>query len=268
MISIGEFARLGQVSVRMLRHYDRIALLPPADIDPHSGYRQYAAEQLARLNRIVALKDLGFTLEQVGSIVDGGVDPEELRGMLRLRHAELESEESLARDRLSGVEHRLRLIEKEQTMSDTEYVVKSLPAVRLAAKQATVESQPDIAEFVGPAFAELATAVSRAGGSLQVAMAQYAMSENEIEVTAGFGCTGSVPGARTVDLPPVDTAVCAVHLGSMDGIGAAWQQLSRWASDQGWSPSGPCRENYVKADPAYDQSEWVTELQQPVTRAP
>jgi len=265
VISIGDFARLGQVSVRMLRHYDRIGLLTPADIDPHSGYRWYAAEQLARLNRIVTLKDLGFTLEQVGSALTSGIDPEELRGMLRLRQAELEGEEALARDRLSTVEHRLRLIDKEQSMSDTEYVVKSLPARRLAAKSTSVDAQPDIAAFVGTSFGELAGRVMSAGGSLDEAVAEYDMSDDGIGVTVGYGVSSPVAGTETVDLAAVDRAVCAVHLGSMDGIGAAWQELARWVEGQGWSMAGPGRENYLVASPDIDHSEWVTELQQPVT---
>ena len=70
MFTIGDFARHGQVSVRMLRHYDTTGLLRPARVDPASGYRFYEAAQLARLNRIVALKDLGFTLEQVAAMLD------------------------------------------------------------------------------------------------------------------------------------------------------------------------------------------------------
>ena len=54
MFSIGEFARLGGVSVRTLRHYDEIGLLPPATVDPDTGYRGYSARQLAQLNRILA----------------------------------------------------------------------------------------------------------------------------------------------------------------------------------------------------------------------
>jgi DNA-binding transcriptional MerR regulator len=65
MFSIGDFAGLGRVSVRMLRHYDAIGLLPPAHVDPHSGYRFYTANQLRLLNRIITLKDLGFSLQQV-----------------------------------------------------------------------------------------------------------------------------------------------------------------------------------------------------------
>jgi DNA-binding transcriptional MerR regulator len=87
MLSIGDFARYGRVSVRMLRHYDTLGLLLPARVDPASGYRFYTAAQLARLNRIVALKDLGFTLDQVRAMLDEQVSAEQLRGMLRLRRA-------------------------------------------------------------------------------------------------------------------------------------------------------------------------------------
>ena len=91
MFSIGEFAGLGRVSVRMLRHYDAIGLLRPAHVDPHSGYRFYTAAQLRLLNRVTALKDLGFSLQQVQTLIDEKVGTAELRGMLRLRRAELAS---------------------------------------------------------------------------------------------------------------------------------------------------------------------------------
>ena len=92
MFTIGDFARHGRVSVRMLRHYDATGLLRPARVDPASGYRFYAASQLARLNRIVALKDLGFTLEQVRTMLDEQVSAGQLRVMLRLRQAELQAQ--------------------------------------------------------------------------------------------------------------------------------------------------------------------------------
>lgn len=63
MISIGDFARLGRVSVRMLRHYDEIGLLRPARVDQSIEYRYDRAVQLSQLNRIIGLKDLGFFLQ-------------------------------------------------------------------------------------------------------------------------------------------------------------------------------------------------------------
>src|ERR1700684_3369715 len=89
MLNIGEFARLGQVSPRMLRHYDQLGLLKPERVDPETGYRSYGVQQLVRLHRLVALRDLGFTLEQIGDLLDGEPPLEPLRGMLRLRRAQL-----------------------------------------------------------------------------------------------------------------------------------------------------------------------------------
>ena len=68
MFRIGDFSRIARVSARLLRFYDEIGLLAPAHADPHSGYRFYTVDQLARLNRITVLKDLGFSLEQIGEL--------------------------------------------------------------------------------------------------------------------------------------------------------------------------------------------------------
>jgi len=100
---ISDFARLGQVSVRMLRHYDALGLLVPDHVEPASGYRSYSPEQLHLLNRLVALKDLGFTLDQVRSLLADPVVADELRGMLRLRRAELEEEARAVGTRLAAI---------------------------------------------------------------------------------------------------------------------------------------------------------------------
>ena len=86
-MNIGEFARLGGVSTRRLRHYEAIGLLEPADVDPSTGRRSYDVAQLTVLNRLLALKGLGFSLEEVGVLLGEGVDTAQLQGMLRLRQA-------------------------------------------------------------------------------------------------------------------------------------------------------------------------------------
>ena len=68
-LRIGEFSALGRVSVRMLRHYEKLGLLEPSQTDAWTGYRSYTLEQLPRLNRIVTLKELGFSLQEVGAIL-------------------------------------------------------------------------------------------------------------------------------------------------------------------------------------------------------
>ena len=69
MLKIGDFSHLSHVSVRMLRHYDELGLLKPVQVDRFTGYRYYSIEQLPRLNRILALKDLGFSLDQITQLL-------------------------------------------------------------------------------------------------------------------------------------------------------------------------------------------------------
>ncbi|MEW2070275.1 MerR family transcriptional regulator [Streptomyces sp. NPDC007346] len=134
MFTIGDFARYGRVSPRMLRHYDAIGLLRPDRTDPATGYRYYGAAQLARLNRIIALKDLGFTLQQVRAVLDEQVGPQELRGMLRLRRAELMEAAAAATARLAQVEARLRSTVSAPVgpVGDTGVNVVELPAFEAA----------------------------------------------------------------------------------------------------------------------------------------
>jgi DNA-binding transcriptional MerR regulator len=87
MIRIGDFSRLSRVSVKTLRFYDEKGLLRPIQVDWFTGYRHYEYHQLPRLYRILALKDLGFSLEEIGELLRDDVTTGHLRGMLKLRQA-------------------------------------------------------------------------------------------------------------------------------------------------------------------------------------
>jgi phosphoribosylaminoimidazole-succinocarboxamide synthase len=120
MLKIGDFARLCQLPVGTLRYYDDLDLLRPAHVDALTGYRYYSVEQLPRLNRLLALKDLGFSLEQIARVLNDGVTPEQLRGMLMLARAEAEHRLGAEQDRLHRIEARLREIEQEGHMPVSE----------------------------------------------------------------------------------------------------------------------------------------------------
>ncbi|MDH6575524.1 MerR family transcriptional regulator [Kitasatospora sp. MAP5-34] len=272
MFTIGDFAKHGRVSVRMLRHYDAIGLLRPARVDPVSGYRCYEAAQLARLNRVIALKDLGFTLQQVQSILDEKVGAEELRGMLRLRRAELEAVVAETATRLTRVEARLRTIESEGLMPSDDVVVKSIPAVRVAELTGTAAGfEPEhIGPVVGPLFGELCRRVAEAGLTpAGASIAYYTAAEDGGEAVTVHA---AVPVAATpqdghdfaiVDLPAIENAATIVHRGSMDAVLTTAQTLARWIDATGHRSTGYARELYLEV--AGDPDTWVTELQEPIT---
>ncbi|HEX2620420.1 MAG TPA: F0F1 ATP synthase subunit beta, partial [Phototrophicaceae bacterium] len=115
MFRIGLFARLCQISVSALRYYDEIDLLKPGYIDQFTGYRYYTAEQVPRLNRIVALKDLGFALDDIRQMVagDSELPTPQLRQMLLQRQSDLVVQIEAAERQLHQVHIRLKQINLE-----------------------------------------------------------------------------------------------------------------------------------------------------------
>jgi DNA-binding transcriptional MerR regulator len=109
---IGEFSRISRVSVKTLRYYDEIGLLTPVRVDRFTGYRYYSADQLPRLNRTLALKDLGLSLEQIAALLDDDLPPAEIRGMLRLKRVEIQQHLEEEQARLARIEARLEQIEQ------------------------------------------------------------------------------------------------------------------------------------------------------------
>ncbi len=271
MFSIGEFARHGRVSVRMLRHYDAIGLLRPATVDPASGYRFYQAAQLADLNRLVALKDLGFSLGQVQAILAEQVSVAELRGMLRLRQAEISAQIEAETARLARVEARLLTIEDEARAPVDGIVVKRLAPVRvgeLAGPAASFEPEA-ITPVIQPLYGSLWPLLAAAG----VCAAGPALAYYE-DAPAGDGAVivhAAVPvvaepggdhGFSLVDLPGVDHAAVIIHHGSMNDVLSTGQALARWIDASGYRAAGYVRE--VTLEWSEDPDQWVTELQQPI----
>jgi DNA-binding transcriptional MerR regulator len=253
----------------MLRHYDAIGLLRPAHVDQVTGYRSYDAGQLSRLNRIVALKGLGFTLEQVRYILDE-VSVEELRGMLRLRQAELQSQIASDTARLAQVEARLRIIEREGTMPPDEVQIKRIPGLRVAELTGTAASfEPEsIAPVIGPLYDELRERLERAG--LTPAGPDIAYYEDSpdgdgvlihatIPVNVG---AGEDHDFSIVDLPEIERAATILHRGAMDNVMTTLQTLARWIDANGYRSVGYNRELYIEIPQSREA--WVTELQEPI----
>lgn len=129
MLKIGEFSKLSQVTVKTLHHYDEINLLEPVKIDPSTNYRYYSVDQLPRVHRIMALKELGLSLEQIGLMLNTDISVEQIRGMLRLKHAESQQRVREEQERLRRIEFRLQMINIEGQMPALDVVIKEVSAI-------------------------------------------------------------------------------------------------------------------------------------------
>ena len=144
LLSIGDFSQLGQVTVRTLRLYDELGLLKPTRVDDDTGYRYYAADQLSRLNRIVVLKGMGFSLEQITHLLEDDLPVDQLRGMFLMKQAEIEQEMQENKMRLKQLAARLRQIEQEGQLPDHEVMLKSIEPQMIASARQIVPTRGDM----------------------------------------------------------------------------------------------------------------------------
>lgn len=126
MLKIGEFAQLSQVTIKTLHHYSDIGLFEPAHVDPRTNYRYYTIEQLPRIHRIMALKEAGLSLDQIGLLVHEDLSTEEFRGMLKLKQKEIESQLELSQRTLSLIDYRLRMLDAEENFPELDVLLKEL----------------------------------------------------------------------------------------------------------------------------------------------
>jgi DNA-binding transcriptional MerR regulator/effector-binding domain-containing protein len=275
MFSIGEFARLGGVSIRTLRHYDEIGLLRPVTVDPDTGYRGYSAAQLGQINRIMALKELGLSLTQVRLMLDG-VTLGELRGMLLLRRAQLEHELDQHKNQLLGIEARLRSIAREDGMPADDIVAKTIPAtgVVVIAGRAPGFGAANIVPVVNQLVAQfdqlgIHDRVKEAGPRII-----FYEREHGEDVTVLLALPVTEPPAELPApahyrvLPEIEAAV-AVRSGPAAGIfPMVYHDLVRWIEERGYRPvAGPGREVWVHdKDDITDPGPQVFEIQLPFAR--
>lgn len=277
MYSIGDLAQLCGTTTRTLRHYHDLGLLVPTVVDPTTGYRSYDESQFADLLQILALKELGFSLAEVERVVADAPTPVEMRGMLMLRRAEIDTEIEQSRARLARVDKHLSRLENQMNTSGTNPVTvttKRLPAARLAVASGISPSfyPADIGPVIQPLYQELFEAFDAAGiTAAPPSVAFYGDSEDGgVRVSAGFPVGDDViaiAGLEIMELPEIETAATAVHRGDMATCDVdTVMPLFEWMNDHGVRTTGYSREVYLACPD--DITQWRTEMQFPVEPVP
>lgn len=281
MIKIGDFSNLAHVSIKTLHHYDELGLLKPVHIDRFSGYRYYNLEQLAILNRILALKDLGLSLEQVAQLLgDEHISTAEMRGMLRLKRMELAARVDEEQARLLRVEQRLRQLEEQDEHPQSEIAVKAVPAQTVLLAQITAADD---------------SMLLAARESLQTLLQQYLEQARLKPAGPWLGLVENLPYAesdqtitlavpvqlrsnqraddwrgtpiRLRELPAASSMASLVHSGESARLPLTYSSLYSWTQSNGYKPAGPFREVYLPDLPSTSPDAALIEVQCPVERA-
>lgn len=274
-LKIGEFAKIGMVSVSALRYYDEMRLLKPAEIDRWTGYRYYSLDQLPMLHRILALKDLGLSLEQIQQLIGEELPAEQIRGMLRLKRAELREQARDIEERLARVETRLLQIEMEGKMPDYDVVIKRVEPIRAAVINDKVPNMDVVNATFDRLFDEALDYTNSHGAMPSSAPFDlwYDMVTDQSEnmrVAVVIPIDSNLEGNDRVKIetiPGADQMASVIHAGPFATLGQAYGAAFSWINDNGYHIAGPTREIYLQYERGGDQNQYVTELQFPVEKS-
>lgn len=262
---IGMFANMNRVTIKTLRYYDEQNLLKPAYVDEENGYRYYEAGQIAQLHRILALKNMGFSIEDIRRITNG----EGEKNLLHRKKQEILKEIATLTAKLSEVESYLA---KDEIDLSAPVLVKKLPEVIVCTMQRRIESFDSLFELMPEMGAEM----ERLGcicAEPAYCFTHYLEPGDKNEsilietceaVTEKKEDSGKV---RFQVMPEVPEAACIFHRGSYNTFPGSYASALSFIEENGYEICGNIRESYIdgvwnKDDP----KDWLTEIQIPVRK--
>jgi effector-binding domain-containing protein/DNA-binding transcriptional MerR regulator len=273
LFRIGDFSRLTKVSIKAFRYYDELGLLKPVKVDDITGYRYYSATQLPRLNKILTLKDLGFSLSQVTEIIDSELSTELLTSMLTLRKLELTESIKIDQQKLFRIQRLLTNINEEVSLSMLKYdvLIKKVEPLKIASIRDIIPNYSS----QGHIWEELVRYLNQNNVKIVppclVICYDTGYKESNVDVEIAEHIIGSAPGNGRVvfrELESVEEMAYVVHKGSYETLNMAYGSLMKWIEDSGYKIAGPNRELYLEGEwSVKSPDEYITEIQIPVTKA-
>lgn len=259
---VGMFSQMNQVTIKALRHYDDKGLLKPRYVDPENGYRYYSASQLPILHQIIALRNIGFSLDEIQK-VQQGIEKEKL---LKRKKARLLEEIAQRMQEVSLIEAYL----SGEELVEYDIIEKSLPEVTVASHETTIKNHGELMQ----AMPQMGREMERLG--CECALPEYCFNiyldgeykEEDIRVDI---CEAVVE-ARTGDsfitfktLPLIEKAICAIHKGPYETLPLTYQSLLSFIEQNDYEIIDLPRESYIDGIWNRDTAaEWLTEIQIPV----
>ena len=271
MFKIGEFSKMVRVSARMLRHYEQSGLLTPAQVDRFTGYRLYSAAQMPLLARITQLRDIGFGVEEIKTLLPRYDDPAALAQALERKAGEVQTTIGLEQNKLEKIAALRGKLQKERVNMVFEAELKSLPAVKVLSLREILpapEQEPALWEKLAAFIQKNNIAFDKAGGYSIYHDEDHKETDVDVEIAIKVGELGeSVGGFVFKELPAIPQAATVRFSGPYTGYGEAIEKLAGWVETNGYAFAGTIRGLAIKTY-ANTQSEedFLTELQLPVKK--
>ncbi|MEI7467505.1 MAG: MerR family transcriptional regulator [Chloroflexota bacterium] len=270
MLRIGDFSRLAQVSIVTLRHYDDVGLMKPAHIDRFTDYRYYTLDQLPRLNRILALKDLGFSLEQIVRLLNDNIPVEQMKGMLRLRQGDIERQIAEEQIKLVRIATRLRQIENENNPVRYDVAVKSLDALTIASTRQMIPNLFEMGRYRCAAYDRIYNTLAnykiKSNGTELALYHNHEYTETNIDTEMAVVIPVreisklALAPIGTRQLPASPETACVVHQGATLDVTQAIIAVFEWIEANGYR----CRQSETRELHHYGKENELQDFNAPV----
>ena len=271
LYKIGDFSRLCRITVRTIRYYDEIGLLKPVRVEQTTGYRYYSIEQLPTLNRIIMLKGIGLSLDDIKGLLNNGMSADYIRQLLQVKRTEIQERVNQDSGRLKQVEVWLDRINKEGTiLTDINIQRKTVPALRVISKREIGTYEETTAKLHG----EIVWQINHPGNQETVKVTgpvmglfyddEYKEKDADIEVAIPISGEISINKVNIeVKTLPKCEVISAMHKGTLYDINKAYAQIMEYAEEHDLKLITPVRELYFTYLEELPEDELLTEIQFP-----
>lgn len=265
LYKIGMFANMNRVTIKTLRYYDEQGLLRPVYVDEENGYRYYEASQMAELHRIIALKNMGFSIDDIRNILQGA----EEKDLLLRKKQEILKELATLTAKLAEVDGYLT---KEDMGLSAPVLIKRIPEVIVCTMKRRIESY-DALFWLMPEMGEEMERLGCICAEPEYCFTHYlepGYKEEDVLVEVCEAVTQKKPDSDKVTfkvLPEIRAAACIFHRGSYDTLHQSYVALLNYIEENGYEIDGTIRESYI--DGVWNketEKEWLTEIQIPVKK--
>ena len=265
-LAIGDFSRATHLSVKTLRHYHRIGLLEPADVDPTTGHRRYTTDQIPTAQVIRRFRSLDMPLGEIKAVI-AAPDVDARNDLIAAHLSRLEENLSQTQETVASLRS---LLQQPSGSAPIDIVHRSVEAVPTAAVSEVIDAADAVSWYrgaLGELHATLAAQGVPIGGPGGGIFSNSLFSDERGQATIFVPITGRVRPIGRVQLLVVPAAELAViaHAGSHTDIDQAYGTLATYVTRHALAVDGPIREYYpVGPHQTADESRWRTEIGWPI----
>ena len=272
MLSIGEFSNICKVSTKTLRYYAEIGLLEPSEVNPETGYRYYAIEQLDKMLFINRLKSYSFSLDEIKAIMQSEeIQNDTLYPAFIRKKKEIEKQVHNYRQLLTQLEDDISAIEQGKSimsyMDEIDVLLVDVPKMYLLSIRKMVQAEDYPAEYIrcyGKLFKKIAVDKLTMSGAPMVLFHSAEYSPAGLDTEFAIPVQEYVTGTR--DFSP-GLCLKTVVRGAYTELSSVYAKQIKWAEKEGYQNTNALFEVYL-TDPSQieDVKDNITEVYYPVKK--